>query len=138
MAAPTPTARSTPVGIKLDDGHSTKVTFATDPDISLWEKAVQPPGVDGGDEIQTTTMFNEVWRTTSPRQLKTLTPSTFKAAYDPAVYDQIVALVNVRTTITDTFPDGSTLASYGFLKARHAARSYRHGRANQLRPREQG
>lgn len=116
MAAPTLTARSTPAGIKLDDGYSTKIAFNRDPDVSLWEKTVKPPGIDGGDAIETTTMHNSTWRTMSSRALRTLTESTFTAAYDPKVYDQIVALINAEGSITCHFPDGSTLTFYGYLK----------------------
>lgn len=111
-----PTARSTPLGTSLDDGYSTKIAFAADPDVSFWEKTVQPPGVDGGDAIETTTMHNTAWRTMAARALKTLTPSSLTAAYDPKVYDQIIALINVEGLITVHFPDGSTLDFYGFLR----------------------
>lgn len=117
MAAPTPTARQTPAGIRLTDGFSTKVTFAADPDVSLWERTVKPPGVDGGDAIETSTMHQTAWRTMAARALKTLTESTFTAAYDPNCYNQLISLINVETTITVTFPDGSTLAFFGFLRA---------------------
>jgi hypothetical protein len=116
MAAPTPSARVSPAGIKLKDGFKTVITFAADTDISLWEKNVTPPGIDGGDAVAQTTMHNVTWRTMAPRQLKTLTDFKVTAAYDPAVYTQILAIVNVETTVTVTFPDGSTLAFYGFLK----------------------
>lgn len=116
MAAPTPTTRQTPVGIKLKNGFSTLYTFAADPDVSLWEKAVTPPGIDGGDAIEQTTMHSVTWREFAPRTLKTLTESSFTAAYDPACYTQLVALINVETTVTAEFPDGSTLAFYGFLR----------------------
>lgn len=116
MAAPTPTVRGTPSGIKLKDGFRTKITFATDDNIEFWEKSVKPPGIDGGDSIPQTTMHNVDWRTMSPRQLKTLTESTTTVAYDPLLYTSILALVNVETTVTVTFPDGSTLAFYGFLQ----------------------
>ena len=116
MTAPSPTSRSTPSGIPLPRGYQMLVTFAADTDVSLWEKAVQPPGVDGGEPIATTTQHNTAYRTFVPRVLKTLTPHTFTAAYDPGVYTQIIALVNVGTTITITFSDGSTVAFYGFLQ----------------------
>lgn len=116
MAAPAPTVRSTPAGIPLRDGHSTKVTFAADPDVSLWEKTVQPPGVDGGDPIDTKTMFNVDWETFAARQLKKLTDVVFTAAYDPNCLNQLVELTNVETTITITFPDGTTWAAYGWLR----------------------
>lgn len=117
MAAPTPTARQTPTGLRLTDGHSTKITFARSPAISLWEITVKPPGIDGGDEIDTTTMHNVLWRTRQPRQLRTLTESTFTAAYDPNVYNTILSNLNVNDQITCRFPDGSTLAFWGYLKA---------------------
>lgn len=116
MAAPTPTARGTPSGIKLKDGHRTLITFANNPTISLWEKTVQPPGVDGGDAIEQTTMHNSDWRTSAPRSLKTLMESSFKCAYDPNCYNQLITQINLETTITVTFRDGSTLAFYGWLR----------------------
>ena len=116
MAAPSPTARTTPAGIYLEDGFSTKITIARDVDISFWEVSVTPPGVDGGDEIDTTTMFNTTYRTRSARKLKTLTPASASVAYDPQVLSQIIETINMETTITITFPDGSTWAFFGYLK----------------------
>lgn len=116
MAAPSATVRSAPAGIKLEDGFSTKITFALDPDISFWEKTVQPPSLDGGDPIDTTTMHNVDWRTKAPRQLITSGDGSSTVAYDPAVYSQILAIVNRPTTITYTLPDGSSYAIYGFLQ----------------------
>lgn len=111
------TARSTPVGLRLDDGFSTKVAFAADPDISLWERSVQWPGIDGGDPIDTKTLENTTWETRAPQQLITLTDGSMTVGYDPAVYPQIIALINVMDWITIHFPDGSTLDFYGFLKS---------------------
>jgi hypothetical protein len=116
MAAPTPTARISPTGIKLKDGYQALITFAVDPDCALWEKTVKPPGIDGGDPIEQTTMHNITWRTRAPRSLKTLTEGSFKAAYDPICYTQLLTIVNVETTITVEFADGSTVAFYGFLQ----------------------
>lgn len=100
---------------RLDDGFSTVISFASDTDIKLYEKSVTPPGVSGGGEVDTSTMLNTVWRTRNPKQLKTLSESSFVAAYDPAVYTEIVALVNINNLITITFPDGATLAFWGWL-----------------------
>lgn len=113
---PVATTRQSPVGIRLETGHPTKVTFAADPDVSLWEMATTPPGIDGGDPIDTTTFFNVTYRTQAPRRLKQMTETSFTAAYDPAVLTQVVALVNVETTITITFMDGSTWAAFGWLQ----------------------
>jgi len=116
MADPSPTARTTPGGINLQDGYSTKITLAADSDISFWEKTVTPPGIDGGDAIEQTTMHNTTWRTFRPRSLATLTECVLTALYDPDVYDEILAVLNKETTITVTFSDGSTLAFFGYLR----------------------
>lgn len=116
MAAPTATARQNPAGIPLRDGHPTFITFASDPNVELWEKTVTPPGLDGGDAIDTTTMHNDVWRTMASRSLKTMTEASFTAAYDPTIYTSVLALINVETSVTVTFSDGSTIAFWGYLK----------------------
>lgn len=116
MSAPVATPRGTPSGIKLDDGFRTLVTFAANATIGFWEKSVTPPGLDGGDAVDTSTMHNVTYRTMSPRHLKTMTEFTMTAAYDPLLFTTALSLINVKTTVTVTFPDGSTLAFYGFLK----------------------
>ncbi len=100
---------------RQDDGHSTTITFANYPNVKLWEKEVTPPGVSGGGGKDTTTMRNIAWRTQSPKKLKTLTDCTFVAAYDPAVYTDILAMVNVNQQITVAFPDGEEIAFWGWL-----------------------
>ncbi len=117
MAAPATTVRGTPAGIKLDEGFPTKIAFSRLPTASFWEKTVQPPGVDGGEPVETTTMHNLVWRTQNPRVLKTLMPHTTKVAYDPNWYNQIVStLINQAGSVTVRFPDGSTLDYFGYLQ----------------------
>lgn len=116
MGSPVVTARSAPVGIKLDDGYSTTIALSQDPDISFWEKTVQPPGFEGGEPIDTSTMHNTNLRTMSSRQLKTMTPMQVTAAYDPAVFEQINDVINEEGSITVHFPDGSTLAFFGFVQ----------------------
>lgn len=117
MAAPSDTTRTTPSGKFLEDGFSTKIAFARSAGVNLWEKTVTPPGVDGGDEIETTTMFNTTWRTFAARNLRTLTEVSFTAAYDPAAYTTIINdLVNQEGAITCHFPDGSKISFYGYLK----------------------
>jgi hypothetical protein len=100
---------------RIDDGHPTTIEFASAPTLKLYEKEVTPPGVEGGGANDTTTMLNSAWRTKSPKKLKSLSEASFTAAYDPAVYDDIVTLLNDNQLITITFPDGATLAFYGWL-----------------------
>ncbi len=119
MAAPTPTARGTPGGIPLQEGHGTLITLALNDTIKFWEKETAAPGMEGGDPINTSTNHNETWETMVPRALITLTPFTVRCAYDPDVYsdDQVQAAINRRDTITVTFQDTSTLAFFGYLKS---------------------
>ncbi len=118
MAAPTPTARGTPAGLKLRDGFSSKITFAAVPTVSFWEKSVSPPGIDGGPKIDQTTMFNTMRTTAAAQSLYEVTDGSMKVAYDPNVYNTIInTLINYHTTITQTWRDGSTLADFGYLQS---------------------
>lgn len=117
MAAPAATARGTPAGIKLQNGFRCLITFSHNTTISLWEMEVTPPGADGGDPIDTSTMHNATYRTKAPRALIELTNGQMKCAYDPAVKTQIMQEVNRKQTITVIYPDGTTDAEYGYLKS---------------------
>jgi hypothetical protein len=100
----------------LEDGYQSLITLENDPDISLWEKTVKPPGIDGGDAIEQTTMHNVTMRTMALRALKTLTDANSTVAYDPVVYNQLLAQVNVNQLITVIYPNGDTLDFYGGLR----------------------
>lgn len=100
---------------RIDDGFATLITFSENSAVSFYEKTVTPPGVEGGGEVDTTTMRNTAWRTRSPKKLKTLSNGSITVAYDVAVFDEIVAMVNVNQLITVTFPDGETLSFWGWL-----------------------
>lgn len=113
---PSATARGTPSGRKLKKGFRTLVTLSRNPTIALFEVSVTPPGIDGGDAIDNTTMHNTRRRTKAPRDLIDSTDMTFTAAYDPKIYTDILAQVNVEQTITCRWSDGSTLAFFGFLQ----------------------
>ncbi len=116
MAAPAAVARVYPTGIRLKDGYQTLITIGADPDASFWEKTVKPPSLDGREKIDTTTMHNDRWVTNAARQLIEMGDVTGKASYDPNVFVLFLQILNVETTITITFPDGSTLAFYGYLQ----------------------
>ncbi len=117
MPAPTPTPRVTPAGIKLRDGFSSKVTISGKTTISFWEKTVTPPGLDGGPPVDQTTMFNESRVTKAPQVLYDATDGSMKVAYDPAVYVDIISIINQPVTITQTWRDGSTYAAFGYLQS---------------------
>ncbi len=101
--------------IRIDDGFSTTITLTTPATVKFWEKTVTPPAIDGGGANDTTTMRNTAWRTKAPKKLKTLTQSQTTVAYDPEVYDNILAALNLNQLITIDFPDGSQLAFWGWI-----------------------
>lgn len=117
MGAPVSIARLTPTGFRLDDGYQTLISFGVLPGLDIWEKEVQPPGIDGGDPIDTTTMHNEDYRTMAPRKLKILSEHTITAAYDPCAYVDLLTMVNVVDDITVFFPDNSQLSYWGFIRS---------------------
>lgn len=102
---------------RLDDGFSTLITFGSNSSatIHFFEKTVTPPGIDGGGEIDTTTMHNTTWRTRSPKKLKTLAGGETEVAYDTAILTAILAQIQVNQQITVHFPDGHTYTFWGFL-----------------------
>lgn len=113
MAAPSPTTRQAPSGIMLRNGFRALITFARNPDLCVWEIEVTPPGVSGGDAINTTTQHNTEWMTKAARALKELTDGKVRCAYDPK-YGEISDIINSEDTITVRWPDGSTAAAFGY------------------------
>jgi len=100
---------------KLSDGYQTLISFSANSSIKLWEKTVTPPAISGGGGIDTTGMTNETYRTKAPKSLLTIENTSSTCRYDPAVYSEILALMNVVNTITLTWPDATTLSFEGFL-----------------------
>lgn len=117
MSAPVPVARSASTGIMLEEGYQALITLTANTSIDLWEKQVTPPAASVSPKISTTTQRNSRYKTAAAPSLIEIGDSQFTCGYDPGVYTAIIALLGVPTTITVTFPDGSTLAFYGFLQA---------------------
>ena len=112
MAAPAPTTRVTPVGKRLENGFVSKLTLASDTNISFWEISVQPPGMDGGELIDISDQWNVRYRSKVPQGLIEMTDCVVVAHYDPDLKNQIDDVINVPTTATVLYPDGSTEAFY--------------------------
>jgi len=101
------------MSLRIDDGFKTIFSFANYPTVKFYEKTVTPPGLDGGGMNDTTTMRNTRWRTRAPKKLLTMTAMTASCAYDPEVYEDIVAMMQENQLITVTFPDESTVEFWG-------------------------
>jgi len=117
MGVPAISVRGTPGGTRLHDGYQVLIAFASNLTIEFFELTTQPPGLDGGDEIDITTQHNTGLRQSAARALRTQTEMSSVVAYDPNVIDSIIALINVEGAITLNFANSDTWAFFGFLKS---------------------
>jgi len=100
----------------LTDGYQTLISFALAPSVNFKEKEVTPPGLDGGGEIDTTTMRNTAWRTKQPKHLVTADDIVLQAQYDPVCYNTILTdLLNQNGQIEVIFPDGQIITIWGWV-----------------------
>lgn len=111
-----PVARTDPAGIYLKNGYRSLITLNSKPDLELWEIEVAAPGIDGGEPVDTTTQHNDTLVTREPNSLIDLTPYDVVCAFDPIMYTRALTYVNKKDTTTVRFPDGTTLANYGWLQ----------------------
>lgn len=117
MAAPSPTARTTPAGRKMDNGYKITVTIGVDPDISVWEKTITPPGLDQGDMIDTTTQHNaDGVRSMAFRAFTTITEGSMEVGFNENYLTQIKSVIGVNTTLTFTLPNLGTIAAFGGVR----------------------
>lgn len=103
--------------VYIDDGHPCNLTFGADATVAVKFRTVKPPGLVGGGAINVTTHSNTVWRVNAPKKLKELSPATITCKYQPGVYVDIIAMINVNQLLTMTFPDNTTIAFYGFINS---------------------
>ena len=116
MAAPVTTTRVTPVGRLLKDGHSTKVAHAKDPDVSMWEVTVKPPGLVSGGRININHMHRSFWRAFAAGHMSELSNYSGTCFIDPNVYNNFITnLLHQEGSITVREPDGSTLDFFGCI-----------------------
>ena len=101
----------------LTDGFKALVSFQSFPGsvAVMKEREVQPPDLDAGGEIETSTMRNSRYRTKAPKSLVTAGDVTLQIQYDPAIYDGIVAMLGRNQLIAVTFPDGTSVIVWGWL-----------------------
>lgn len=117
MTAPSPTPRVTPTGNMLENGYQSLITLAVDTNIDIWEKTATPPGYDGGEPINITTMHNQNVITKDLNALFEVTDLTIVAAYARLTYTQLLSVINVNTTVTFWFPDGGSWCAFGGVRS---------------------
>jgi hypothetical protein len=117
MAAPTPSVRLAPGAgsIKLEDGYRSLIAFAANLSFFFYDLELTPPGMTVGEAIDTTTMWNTMV-TKSLANLIEGMDATFVGGYDPAIYTQMQGMLGVEQVVTQSWPDGSTLAFYGGIR----------------------
>lgn len=101
----------------LENGFGTLITFSLNPNVKMREIDVTIPGIEGGEPIEQTTHRNEEARTFAPRSLVTITDGGATVAYDPAVVDEIMAMVNINQQVTYTYPDGATRVVWSYVRS---------------------
>jgi hypothetical protein len=86
--------------------------------VEFFEKSVSLPGMDGGEGIDTTTMRNIKYRTTWPRQLKTLTAVDVEVAWTSDMLDEanLFAMVNTNQEIEWELPDQATYTIWAYVQ----------------------
>lgn len=106
---------------RLTDGHGIIIEFFDDPEdlnpaeVQFWEITVTPPGIMGGGANRTTTMRNTRYHTKAPKKLIELSDCTARVAYHPAIYESILAIIQLNKWVRITWPDGNTLGFWGWL-----------------------
>ncbi len=114
--APTPSTRVTPSGFFLQDGYRFLITLSNDTSVQFWEKQGKPLGVDSGELIAISTMFNNRARTFAFRKLLTFEAAEVKAAYDPNLMSYIIADTGFPQVVTYRWPTNATLCWYGGIQ----------------------
>lgn len=115
--APPVTARTTPTGYMLPEGHRATIAFSKKPAVQFWEMTTRPAGLSVV-EIITTTQFNNRYHTSRAGHLIKVKDITGQAAYDPDFLTDIIGMLgdDVGAGVTVHNPDNSAYSYWGFLK----------------------
>ena len=97
-------------------GYGARITLETS-SLTFLEKSVTPPGMDGGDPIDTTNNSKTTYREQYPRTLVQVTGGSATVEYDPSTYASILGAVNVLQYITIEYLEGDQIQFYGWLRS---------------------
>lgn len=116
MGVPIHTVRQAPTGVRIPDGFVTKLCFHSQPALGVWEKQVKPPGFDGGEMIDISTMFNTLYHTMYPRALIKVDEISSVCGYDPDAIAQLIALINYPDSVSIFYPDNTSYDIFACLR----------------------
>ena len=100
----------------LPNGHRTLIAISG-VTATFEEFSVQPPGIQGDDEIEQSNMRSANWRTFAGGSLITMSEISVKVHYSVGAYAQLQPLIRRNRFVTITFFDGSTLGLYCIIKS---------------------
>lgn len=115
---PTPTTRVAPPNASIfeKNGFRALITFTLDTNISLWEVAVTPPGIDGGPPVLLGNMWWSKFEPKVPKGLAVQTEARGIVQYSVGALQSIINAINRPDEICYTFPSGRTWSFYGYLR----------------------
>jgi hypothetical protein len=99
----------------LVDGYQSLLGIANLGSVNIEIISINLPGINGGGEIDLTTMSNAAYRTRGSKSLKSMDTITATVAYSTDAYEDILGEVNTVQLFTITNPDTTTLALYGWM-----------------------
>lgn len=104
----------------MKNGHPATIGFAGG-SLTMEVISLTMPGLEVA-EIDTTTMSNATYKTKTSGKLINGLDGSANVAYDPVLYDEIIAQIGDEQLITITTPDpgavtNATVAFYGFIKS---------------------
>jgi len=98
------------------DGYNCRISLVNQ-GITVYEKNVTPPGVEGGDPINITTNDNGDFQSFAPRSRKQKTPAQSEVTYNDTDLDALEAAVDQSDDILRVWPDDSTKLESGWLRS---------------------
>jgi len=98
------------------DGYNIRISLVNQ-GITLYEKNVTPPGVEGGDPINITTNDNGDFMSFAPRSRKQRTAAQAEVTYDDTDLDALEAAVDQSDDILVVWPDDTTKLDSGWVRS---------------------
>ena len=90
-------------------GHGAKLSVTGVADLTIKQRGIKPPAVDGGGATNLTTLENVKWKTKGEKVLLELGNLTLKVLYDLETYSTIIANCNKNKEMVLTLRSGKSI-----------------------------